>query len=236
MYKICAFGDSVMKGIVEKNDPQSNSDKYIISDDSFVKNCSKRLGITVSNFARFGGTVTQGIKLIDRYKEQVSSSHFTIIEYGGNDCSFKWSEVSENPDISHNSLTVVEEFISEYSNLLDKLISKGTKPLMLSLPMIHAERYFRFISQGLNGYNILKWLGGDINYIDHWHEMYNMAIFNLAFKKSVPVIDITSGFLAKRNYGEYLCSDGVHPNERGHALIADTICDYVNRNGDFLYG
>lgn len=235
MYNICAFGDSVMKGVIEKDNPRSEADKYFISMDSFVERCSKRLGLSVSNFARFGGTVSQGMKLFDRHQEQVSRSQFSIIEYGGNDCSFKWSEIAENPDFPHRSFTVLTEFKSQYSCLLDKIISKGAKPLMLSLPMLHAERYFRFISRGLNEANILKWLGGDVAYIDHWHQMYNMAIFSLASKKRVPVIDITSVFLAKRDYRNFFCRDGIHPNERGHSLIADTICDYISSNRDYFY-
>ena len=31
-------------------------------------------------------------------------------------------------------------------------------------------------------------------------------------------------FLLERNYREMFCDDGIHPNERGHRLIADTIC------------
>lgn len=58
--------------------------------------------------------------------------------------------------------------------------------------------------------------------------MYNMAVWGLGAEKRIPVIDITSPFLKRKDYRDYLCSDGIHPNEDGHMLIADAICDYVN--------
>ena len=71
--------------------------------------------------------------------------------------------------------------------------------------------------------NVLDWLGGSVTPISNWHEMYNLELYRLASSCSVPVIDITSCFLSKRNYSDYLCEDGMHPNEEGHRLISDVI-------------
>ena len=121
---------------------------------------------------------------------------------------------------------MLEDFRRQYATLIDKIRLKGARPLLLSLPMIDSERYFSHISRGLNADNILTWLGGDVNYIGRWHEMYNMAVWGLGVSKQVPVIDITSTFLKRRDYRDYLCSDGIHPNEEDR-LIADAICDSV---------
>ncbi|OLA61120.1 MAG: hypothetical protein BHW37_01125 [Firmicutes bacterium CAG:272_52_7] len=43
----------------------------------------------------------------------------------------------------------------------------------------------------------------------------------------IPMIDIRSAFLVKRDYSDYLCEDGIHPNERGHKLIKDTLVDAI---------
>ena len=45
MNKICAFGDSVMKGIVEDCSRVAGSVKYMISNLSFAEICSSRLGL-----------------------------------------------------------------------------------------------------------------------------------------------------------------------------------------------
>ena len=56
-----------------------------------------------------------------------------------------------------------------------------------------------------------------------------MEIFRLGATKHVPVIDITSVFLEKKNHFDYLCDDGIHPNDDGHALIENAIVDYMRR-------
>jgi len=63
-----------------------------------------------------------------------------------------------------------------------------------------------------------------------------MAVWGLGARKQVPVIDITSPFLRRKDYRDYLCSDGIHPNEEGHLLIADAICDYVSANKIPIHG
>ncbi len=227
MSMICAFGDSVMKGIIEDCSRAADTIKYKISNFSFVELCRERMGLDILIFAKFGGTINQGINLVEKNREKVSGSTYCVIEYGGNDCSYRWDEVSRNPGSVHNPLTMLEDFRRQYATLIDKIRLKGARPLLLSLPMIDSERYFSHISKGLNADNILTWLGGDVNYIGRWHEMYNMAVWGLGVSKQVPVIDITSTFLKRRDYRDYLCSDGIHPNEEGHRLIADAICDSV---------
>ena len=59
------------------------------------------------------------------------------------------------------------------------------------------------------------------------NERYNIEIFKLAIANEVPVVDITSIFLEKKNYSQYLCADGIHPNVKGHRLIAEAIKQHV---------
>lgn len=228
MKKICAFGDSVMRGIVQDCSHTTDTIKYMISNFSFAELCTKRLGLEIYNYARFGGTINQGISLVERYGNRVSDSNYCVVEYGGNDCSFRWNEVAENPDSAHKPLTLLDDFRKHYANLINRLKEKGANPVLLSLPLIDSTRYFKHISNGLNADNILNWLGGDVSYIDRWHEMYNMAVWGLGSQCGVPVIDITSPFLLRKDYRDYLCDDGIHPNEEGHRIIADAICDYAS--------
>ena len=94
MESIFALGDSVMKGIVEDCSRAAGSIKYIISTLSFAEICRKRLGIEIVNLARFGGTIDQGLGLVERHKELVNDSNYCVIEYSGNDCSYHWSDIS----------------------------------------------------------------------------------------------------------------------------------------------
>lgn len=225
---VCAFGDSVMKGIVidDENSPE-NGVKYKISNMGFAARCRERLNIEVDNFARFGAVVSHGKKMISRYIDKIKKSDFVLFEYGGNDCDYNWAAIAARPDDEHSPNTPIPQFVAEYSALIDEVKALGAKPVLLSLPVLDPVRFFRHVTRGINGDNVLRWLGGSVLAIDRWHERYNMEIFRLGALKRVPVIDITSVFLERKDYSNYICDDGIHPNEHGHALIEGAIIDYI---------
>ncbi len=227
---VCGFGDSVMKGIVvDRENSPADGIKYKISDKGFAARCRRNFGIDVENFARFGGMVTHGMKFLNRYADKVKEADYVLFEYGGNDCDYKWAEISERPDDVHHPNVPIDVFTAKYRELIDAVKALGTRPVLLTLPVLDPERYFRFLSKGLNGDNILKWLHGSVLNIDRWHERYNMEIMRLGVLTRTPVIDITSVFLERRNYSDYLCEDGIHPNEAGHRLIQGAIVSYLRR-------
>ncbi|MBO4744684.1 MAG: SGNH/GDSL hydrolase family protein [Bacteroidales bacterium] len=221
---ISAFGDSIMKGVVF--DSKSNS-KYKVTNSSFADLCQKTLKLTVSNHAKFGSRINQVWNNVNRYENEISNADYVIFECGGNDCDFNWSEIAERPDEEHRPNTTVENFANIYSTLIDKVREYKSKPVLLSLPVIDSQRFFNTVSAGLAKENILKWLHGNVYAISYWHESYNIQLFKLAQQKHVPIIDITTPFMLKSNYCDYLCSDGMHPNEKGHLLIANTIQNFV---------
>lgn len=233
---VCSFGDSVMKGIVIDTDNSSESSiKYKISDKSFAARCRKKLGIEVENYARFGGLVTHGMRFVNRYIDKIKRADYVLFEYGGNDCDYNWAQISDEPDKEHLPNTPIPTFVEKYSELIDAVRSLGARPVLLSLPVLDPNRFFTHISKGLNADNILRWLHGTVLTIDRWHERYNMEIFRLSTLKRVPIIDITSVFLERKDYSDFLCSDGIHPNEAGHALIENAIIDYMYCNRVIRY-
>lgn len=225
---VCAFGDSVMKGIVvdNENSPEGGL-KYKISNKGFAARCRERLDIEVENFARFGGVVSHGKKLLGRYVDKIKKSDFVLFEYGGNDCDYNWSNIAASPDEEHLPNTPIPQFVNEYSSLIDDVKALGSNPVLLSLPVLDPVRFFKHVTRDINAENVLRWLGGSVLAIDRWHARYNMEIFRLGALKKVPVIDITSVFLERKNFSDYICEDGIHPNEHGHALIESAIIDYL---------
>lgn len=226
---VCAFGDSVMKGIViDMENSPANGIKYKISDKGFARCCCSKLNISIDNFARFGGVVSQGVALVKRYIDRIKKSDFVLFEYGGNDCDYNWAAISDNPSGMHQPNTPIPQFVSYYSSIIDSVREAGGNPVLLSLPVIDPHRFFAHVTRGLNADNVLRWLGGSVMSIDRWHSRYNMEIFRLGADKRVPVIDITSVFLERKDYSNYICDDGIHPNEKGHELIEGAILGYVN--------
>lgn len=234
---LCSLGDSIMKGIVSveneilvtKDVDYKKNFRYAVLDDGFVDLLQSNLSVRVENLALFGSTITKGLQCLARRKDRVMQCDHAFLEYGGNDCDFNWAEVAANPDAEHRCNTPMDLFLERYEEMVTTLRSLHVQPIMLSLPPLHPERFFNTISQGLNRDNIMRFLCDDACSIYRWHEHYNLAVFHLARKLEVPIVDITTPFLENLHYGDYLCLDGIHPNERGHKLIAAAIERSLNR-------
>ncbi|MGN0202109.1 MAG: SGNH/GDSL hydrolase family protein [Candidatus Cryptobacteroides sp.] len=232
MKRIVAFGDSVLRGVViDKETTDNDNVKYTFLENNFTSLCGKRLGIDVLNYGKFGSTVDCGEKMMNRHREAVREADVTLLEYGGNDCDYVWSEIANSPDAEHFPKNDPKTFCSKYRRLIGDVSRLGSKPVLLSLPPLDPERYFRHFTRGMDKRQkscILKWLGGTVETISSWHELYNLQLFKIGAAVAAPVIDITSTFLSRLDYRDYLCEDGIHPNEKGHGLIADAICEYVS--------
>ena len=219
---ICAFGDSIMKGVIF----DGIRGRYTFLKNSFANIFGINTGIKVDNYAKFGCTITAGEKIIEKHAAELSGYEYTALEFGGNDCDFDWAAISERPDDLHMAKTPIADFEVLYSKVIDNVAASGSKPVLFSLPPLNAHRYFAWVSKGLNADNILRWLG-DVEHIYRWHEMYNLVVVRLAAIKRIPLIDIRGAFLESRDYLSLYCEDGIHPNEAGHALISDVIKSYV---------
>ena len=224
MKNLCVFGDSVAKGVVY----DESSNKYAFAKENFVSLFCEDSDVTYSNYSKFGCTVTKGEKIVSLHPKSIADADFTVLEFGGNDSDFKWDEISNDPETHHDPKTPVSVFIETYKRIIGKVKAAGGKPVMLNLPPLDSKRYFAWISKGLNAANILKWLGGSRHFIYRYHEMYNVQVHRIAALLSVPIIDIRSAFLSESNYSEYLCADGIHPNEKGHRLISQAIKSIVS--------
>lgn len=218
MNSICIFGDSVAKGVVFDGVVK----KYILLKDCCANLIHSTAGFAVKNYSKFGATVTKGLETMRKHTDELSRYDYVALEFGGNDCDFNWAQVAQEPQADHQPNTPMTLFLQRYRELVREIRKAGGHPVMVSLPPIDAKRYFEWISRGLNGSNILKWLG-DVEHIYRWHEMYNLAVCRLAAEMEVPFVDVSSAFLAMRNYQELICEDGIHPNAKGQQLLCNII-------------
>ena len=220
MSKICLFGDSISKGVVI--DDLRN--RY-----TMTKNCFANIltaansALDVTNYSMLGCTIMKGKSMIERHIKDVQDCEVMVLEYGGNDSDHLWEEIASDPLGEHLPKTPINEFDQTYRNIIDELNTMGKKIVMLNLPPIDEHKYFNWFSKGLDREKILQWLGGTDEYIYRFHEIYNVKVCNIASEYSIPLIDIRSAFLERRDYSNYLCNDGIHPNEKGHELIAQVI-------------
>ncbi len=223
MKKICLFGDSISKGVVF----DTIKNRYVYVKESFAKLISAEKQVEIANHAKFGCTILKGLDMIEENMAEIAASDFTVLEFGGNDCDHDWRKIADAPDAFHEPKTPFRQFCDSYGKLIAMFKEKNIRLAVMNLPPIDEQKYFDWFSRGLNKNNILKWLGGNVSYIYRWHESYNMQICCLANRFNVPLIDIRTPFLERRDYSDYLSVDGIHPNEKGHALISETVGKYV---------
>lgn len=229
-YDFLLYGDSIARGVIYDEDKE----KYIVSDESFPALLQGKLKGVINNAARFGNTL---IRAIGKLPNDVlrKNPDIVIIEFGGNDCDYDWEQVASNPSGIHVPKTDFNVFQKLMKSLIETLEKSGITPVLLNLPPIDADRYFKWISKNstVMGENILKWLGS-VSKIYWWQERYNSAISTIANETKTRLIDIRSTFLNHTDYREFLCIDGIHPNKHGHKIIAEKIFDYVKKDYSFL--
>ena len=212
---ICIYGDSLMKGTIP-----SNLSRYRFTIDQYLNKISDTFSLQVLNRAKFGAPISKGEALLQQDLGRDITGRYTLVEYGGNDCNFNWVEVSADPDGEHLPKTPLKQFLGTLESMLDSLIQAGSQPALMTLPPIDAEKYLNCICTDARCVKdrILHWLG-DTHMIYRYHEMYSAAIAALAAKKDLPLIDVRTRFLDKRNYRTLISEDGIHPSEEGYHIM-----------------
>ena len=191
---LCVIGDSITGGVVYKDD----AGRYVRCKDSFLNLLGESLELDIHNHSRFGCTSTSALVML-----------------GGNDSDFDWPSVAETPEAEHDCNTPIERFIESYSRVLDKIIALGSRPLVLNLIPVFGRRYFKWFSKRADPDSLMRFLG-TTDSIEHWNEMYNLAVMKVAVSRNAPVLDVRSAFLYRRAFDALFSSDGIHPSVEGH--------------------
>ena len=217
--KATVFGDSILKGVLLENGRYSVNREW-------EEKLKEQFSLEVVNRSRFGCTIRKAIPAIRKdCKENPGSGEVVVLEFGGNDSDFPWAEISENPEGCYQCKTPPEVFRTLYLEAVQDICQSGRKPVMITLPPIHSERYLRFICRnGLEAKHILQWLG-DVEAISRWQEHYSRMIREMAEKLRIELIDLRAAFpSAGADLADYLCEDGIHPSRRGQELIYRSFC------------
>ena len=229
-YTIVVYGDSIARGVIYDEEKQ----KHSLLLESFTNLLRDRLKGVVYNAAKFGSTIVEGLlRLQDDVLKR--KPDIVLIEFGGNDCDFQWDEIADNPLGEFHPNTECSAFYELLRGLVEKLRTMNIVPVLVSLPPLDPDKYFRWISHNSDraGKNILRFIG-NVSHIYSWHERYNAAILRVAEETKTRLIDIRSAFLQKDDYTKLICKDGIHPNKEGHKVIADKILHYIQSNYLFL--
>ena len=218
---VCIYGDSLMKGTVP-----TGAGRYQFTIGQYLEPLCSRFSLNVLNRARFGAPVTKGAAQLNQDLSRSIAGRYTLLEYGGNDCNFDWAAVSAAPEGEHHPKTPLALFLNTLSNMADTLLRAGSRPVLMTLPPIDAERYLDFIvSRGSSRSSILRWLG-DVQRIYRTQERYSNAIADVAQRYDLPCIDVRSLFLESRQFPQLISQDGIHPSESGYQLLYQTLAGF----------
>jgi len=220
---IGVWGDSLLKGVVFDD----LKGRYETLKNSVMAQCAKLLGLRVDNNSRFGATVTKGSQTLSRALDRGVECDAILMEYGGNDCDFNWTEVARDPEAPHDPNTPLDAFKQTLRDMIGAVRQKGIHPVLMSLPPLDAGRYFDWITrEGLSRENILRFLG-DVGHIYRHQERYSSTVTNLAMEQRCHYIDVRGAFLAQDDLGKLLCSDGIHPNDAGQRVMREVFVGYL---------
>jgi lysophospholipase L1-like esterase len=222
--KIVCFGDSVTRGV------------------TFV---GGRLRILKSNYpsllhkalSRFGQAevINKGIfndnsdLLVQRLDEDVIhlNPDYVLVEVGGNDCNFKWSEVAKSPYEQHDPIVPFSRYLDNLRDLVLSIRDANAIPILLNLLPLDPVRYYRQLSN-IHGPEIAHWIarcGG----IEHWHAMYNRGVSSIANALSVGLMDVRTAFKRAADLSILISDDGIHPTEQGYQVMTSAIFDEFQR-------
>lgn len=234
MKRLLIFGDSILKGIYFSEE----LGRHCLYRERLAG--LKSAGWQIKNNSVMGATVTTGESLLRRklseglgtdensgiLPSETDGQPAVILEFGGNDCDYRWKEISENPRGDFLPGTPADRFSRQYAECVEYVRRAGAKVFLCNLVPLSADRYMDWISRDLNRDNILSWLG-DVGRLARWQEFYSREAEKTARRTGCALIDLRSAFLSSPSYADLISADGIHPTVEGHRLIDGIIAEAV---------
>ena len=219
MKTITLFGDSILYGIVVNPDNL----KYAKCPDYDLRQVGANFDYDLLNISQMGRNTSEAIMVVKEYLTRHPAPEYAIIEFGGNDCNRDWGKIQNGG--SGEVKIPIDEFCKNIKTSIDLLHSHGTKVALMNMPPVESLPFLDFVSTSDSGKATIKAFLGDVEQIYINHENYSKAIEALATELNIPCIDIRSAF--SKPYSDYLCVDGVHPNQKGYQLIKEKLIEYL---------
>ena len=223
--EIHVWGDSLARGVVYHEE----KGRYAISRERCTSRLQDALGCKVENHSLMGATAVDGLKQFTN--TQGMPRALCAVEFGGNDCDLDWAYVAQHPTEPVTAKVPLDVFETTLTEFVGEIRKRDMKPMLVTPLPLHAERYFRWVSRGLNADAILQALG-DVNHIYRWQERYAIAVRNVARATHSRLLDLRDVLLARQDYEQLMCLDGIHPNDAGHKLLAEAVLERAQESHD----
>ena len=161
--QIQLLGDSILKGI--QVEPATG--RYVTRNEIGIPGLERDFGLTVKNGSHFGATVVKGERLLERLLERETPCDAVVMDFGGNDCDFRWDQVAADPEGDHRPNVPLEEFLGRYREMIAQLRLHGITPVLTTLPPLEPERFFSWWCGKLDQAAVRRWLGSLTNIYAH---------------------------------------------------------------------
>lgn len=210
------WGDSLGKGVVFDEERK----RYCITPERCVVGLEKALGVPVVNHSRMGATACEGF--LDFAQSEPEDGALIVIEYGGNDCDMPWADIAENPDADYQARVPLLKFTDALRQFVGAVRAKGLTPMLVTPPPLEAQRYFTWVTRGICGERVLRFLG-DVQHIYRWQERYANAVRDVAAHTKTVLFDMRDAFLVQRHYPSLMCLDGIHLTAEGQRMVTESV-------------
>jgi lysophospholipase L1-like esterase len=207
--KILTFGDSITRGV---RDGVNQSQTYTY----YLGELLKKRGFNVEMIRKgiSGEKTNEALNRLERDVIEKFPFYVTIM-YGTNDA---YIDIYLNKNNTTPKIPL-QDYKKNLHVMVRKLKEKGIKPILMTpIPM----GKFWGADIGIYGCN-------DTNFK---LEEYAEAVRRVAAKENVPLVDHFNQWLKWKNRGKDIdtwMTDGIHPNPKGHRLIAAAIFKALNK-------
>jgi acyl-CoA thioesterase I len=231
---IAVYGDSILKGVITG----TSEKRFELVKENSLALAGTALGIQINNRSAFGNIITKNCGTLAYDLDRGVTADAAIIESGGNDCDRDWIALSSDPENPPDHRTPLPLFIKTIESMVATLRAHKITPILMTMPPLVADRYYRNICITGDEQRINEFLGGDCFHLYRIHERYNMALMACAQKLQVQLIDMRQAFLDyeyqkddeqrlsperkshNQDWSDLMCADGIHPNLSGYAFMA----------------
>ncbi len=152
----------------------------------------------------------EGLERLESDAVKRNGFSHVIVLFGNNDCRF----IGVN-----QALVDFTEYRSNLCTMINRIKSAGKIPLISNLQPIDSEAFYKVHPETKKFVAIDETPYG-------WQKRYSDICEEVAGDKKAPLIDIRVKLEARKD--EILASDGLHPNDLGHRIIADAILKTLN--------
>lgn len=212
MKKINFLGDSITEGACAEQ--PHNMYSYLVSEHFHAEECN--FGISGTRIARQFTPSTPDIgndeTFIERAVKMPKDADFTFCMGGTNDYGHGDAPLGKFGDTNSAS------FYGAMDELTDYLKREFGEKLCFVLPL------YRYNQENVYGDGRKKTAGATLlEYIEAEKQVLD--------KYGVEYLDLSRYFPEpKTNAGDEITADGLHPNIKGHKLLADLLIEYLEKN------